>query len=1574
MKHIRKQRQGLEFQLCIKPRERFKANKSHEAGSFLLGVAFSFILATTQSFANPEGGRVVAGSATIQQTTAGRLDVLQNSHKAIIDWRGFSIQNGEHTHFQQPNTSSMTLNRVTGGQSSVIHGNLSANGNVFLLNPNGVLFGKNSKVNVGGLIATTSQIDNDDFMAGSFSFDKGSDKLSAAVINRGQIKVTDGGTVVLAASSVSNEGLINARLGQVVLAGTESFTLDFNGDGLLQFNLGEKTQLDSSAKQTENVPVTNSGIVMADGGVVQMTTHVANTVVDHVINMEGVIQARAVDVQGGTIILSGGESGIVAVSGTLDVSGAAPGQTGGVVKVLGDKVGLFDGTEIDASGDAGGGTVLVGGNYQGKGQEPKARRTIVAENTMINADALTDGDGGTVVLWSDEITAFSGEISAKAGLNGGDGGLVEVSGKQELIFRGQVDLNSAHGLNGSLLLDPLNIVISSQPQLNNDNELNDNQILAGDSPGTSFTISEQTVETLSADANIILEATNDITISNLSDDILAFQSTTGSVTFSADADNDGNGTFSLSDIELQTQGGNLTINAANIVEQGISSEIITNGGDISLISSDLFDMRFLFLDSSSSDVGGNINVQASSNVVLTGRGLNIDSSGSSQGGNVSLTSNTGFVDIGRVDASSAAGIGGQININALSDISTGSLTSTGVTAGGDVTLFSATGNIDTAFATEGPPLNSINTFATAGPGGDVVISASGLIDIGGINTSGSSSSNGGNINFTANEINLSADLVSTGGTLLFQPSSPFQNIVIGGEFDSDLALDITASDLSFITGSFESLTIGRDNGSGRILIDPAGVSFNQTTTLRSPITGGSTVIDGAIQSNGNDLTLIAGSNVDVNANVTTAGGNLDINSGGSIDSIAVINTGSSNETAGAVNIEAAANITVADIQTNSVNGVSNIINISSTGGSIDTTAGKLASFAENAGDAAAITLNAEGDINVADVSASALNGDGGNITLISQNGEINTAELNTISVPANAGDIRVEAQGNINTDNVFASALNNDNNSSETADTGNAGNITLISNNGDIATAGLLAPASAITGSAGDGGVISVSADNGKVSVDGVVWAFSEAENNTGSGGSINFTAKNDIQILSEGSTNFGVVQSSSKSESGTAGNGGDVSFKTSEGGLIIEDDISTVARGLNASGNGGNVDISTAGNVDITTINTSSEGISDGGDVNISAGSALTFDNIVTSNQSVGLSSRTGNGGDVNIFAATDLVLKRINTSAEEALNGGDISVSISSGDLTVDQNVVAGNGNINFSASDNVVFTNDFESLGNISVTADSISLHDVTTNGSQTYTGSVAFNSDYKTGGEDFTVNGPSVLLSPTSINTNGGAITFNGEVNGSNDLTLLAGNSGDILFREDVGVSTPLGLIDIQSANNVNVFGQMFARQLNVVYQGSFTTDPAGFLDVGGLFLSSEAQSASLAGIVNGAAGEDTALLVEGPVGNSNFTINGCVIGVSCNEEPEIPVVVEPRPTPNINADILTESSTTETPAVVAVAQRSSPSDDPNQYQFSNLGNEELWDNNPGGYSVSSFAAFTVSSPEDREKKDEEKGEE
>jgi hypothetical protein len=149
-------------------------------------------------------------------------------------------------------------------------------------------------------------------------------------------------------------------------------------------------------------------VIHAGGGVVTLTAQAADAVVDRVINMDGVIEARAVEAHGGTIILSGGEHGVVDVSGTLDASGQDDRQVGGDIKVLGETVGLFDGAQIVADGPAGGGEVLVGGNFQGKGPEPNAMRTYVDNNAAIHADALVEGDGGRVVVWSDERPPWDG--------------------------------------------------------------------------------------------------------------------------------------------------------------------------------------------------------------------------------------------------------------------------------------------------------------------------------------------------------------------------------------------------------------------------------------------------------------------------------------------------------------------------------------------------------------------------------------------------------------------------------------------------------------------------------------------------------------------------------------------------------------------------------------------------------------------------------------------------------------------------------------------------------------------------------------------------------------------------------------------------------------------------------------------------------------------------------------------------------------------------------------------------------------------------------------------------------------
>jgi len=300
----------------------------------LIAMAMTTLLGQSIVLANPAGGRVVAGSASIHQKSLGQLEIVQHSHKAVIDWRGFSIAKGEQTRFRQPSSSAIALNRVTGGQASLINGALTANGRIWLINPNGVLFGKGAQINVGSLMATTSDISNDDFMAGRYRFDKPGN-LDAEIVNQATIEVSDGGSVVLAANRVRNEGTIKARLGHVVLASGDTFTMDFHGDGLLQFDIGGAVL--QSAGNTESL-VANSGQIIADGGIVEMTVKTRNSMVERVINMEGVIQAKAVEDAGGSIILSGGNQGNVTVSGQLDASGKDSGQTGGRLRISGDEV------------------------------------------------------------------------------------------------------------------------------------------------------------------------------------------------------------------------------------------------------------------------------------------------------------------------------------------------------------------------------------------------------------------------------------------------------------------------------------------------------------------------------------------------------------------------------------------------------------------------------------------------------------------------------------------------------------------------------------------------------------------------------------------------------------------------------------------------------------------------------------------------------------------------------------------------------------------------------------------------------------------------------------------------------------------------------------------------------------------------------------------------------------------------------------------------------------------------------------------------------------------------------------
>jgi len=423
-------------------------------------------LTTTAAFANPAGGTVSAGAASIN-SSGNTTTVTETSSKAIIDWQSFNIASNETTQFIQPSSSSIILNRISGGSPSQIFGHLDANGNIIILNPSGVLFGPGSQVDVNGLIATTSNISNQAFMSnGPLNFNQPGGS-TAAVINEGTITAADAGLVGLVAPNVINSGTIAAKLGTVHLAAADTFTIDFYGDGLLNFGVSDavKSQL-----------VANSGLISAAGGKIALTAEAGNNIVNSLIEVSGKLSAPAVAQKDGKIfIFAEGSNAVkgnvaankgqkngsstVLVNGDLDVSGYSAGQTGGTISVLGDNVGIMNGALLDASGDAGGGKIKIGGDLHGAGTTPTALNTYVDMNSLIMANANTSGNGGDVTVWSDNTTEFLGNILAEGGTQSGNGGYVETSGHGTLVADGYVDLLAPNGAKGTYLLDPTNITI-----------------------------------------------------------------------------------------------------------------------------------------------------------------------------------------------------------------------------------------------------------------------------------------------------------------------------------------------------------------------------------------------------------------------------------------------------------------------------------------------------------------------------------------------------------------------------------------------------------------------------------------------------------------------------------------------------------------------------------------------------------------------------------------------------------------------------------------------------------------------------------------------------------------------------------------------------------------------------------------------------------------------------------------------------------------------------------------------------------------------------------------------------------
>ncbi|MDH5749542.1 MAG: filamentous hemagglutinin N-terminal domain-containing protein, partial [Rhodospirillales bacterium] len=603
-------------------------------------AAVAWAMSGPVALGNPKDPNVASGGVTFSETE-NRLDIYQSTAKAIIDWRSFSIGAGEITQFHQPSSSSLTLNRVLGPDPSHIFGSLIANGQIMLINPNGILFGLGSRVDVAGLVATTANIRNEDFLQDLYKFELPSGLSGASVVNEGEISIADAGYAALVAPSVRNSGVISANLGKVTLGGAETFALDFYGDNLVSFQVGvSETPPNSNGGQDGNaVPalVQHDGEIRADGGRVVLAAKNIGAVVQSAVNMDGVIRANTLERINGEIVIGVEGAGDAIVTGSILARGDGAGETGGTVDITADRVGLLGHALIDVSGVAGGGTVRVGGDYKGEGELRTAQATVMADTAAIRADALIRGDGGRVILWADGTTRFYGAVSATGGSEGGNGGFVETSGKEFLEAYGSVDASAENGAAGQWLLDPRNVEITGATA---------NGAFDSGSPNV-FT---PTADTATIDVAAINTSLNGGTSVTVNTGATGAQAGDITVTSAVSKTAGGNATLTL------TAAGALTVNNTISSTTGALNVTATAGGAV------------------------NVNSALTSNggtVTLSGTGVTFAAAGdiTSAGGNILVTATTGNL---AMNAGTTFDSGsGRIEVEStLGSITTGVLTST----------------------------------------------------------------------------------------------------------------------------------------------------------------------------------------------------------------------------------------------------------------------------------------------------------------------------------------------------------------------------------------------------------------------------------------------------------------------------------------------------------------------------------------------------------------------------------------------------------------------------------------------------------------------------------------------------------------------------------------------------------------------------------------------------------------------------------------------------------------------------------------------------------------------------------
>ncbi len=832
----------------------------------------------------PSDGNVVGGHADIQQISPTQLNIHQITDRAIINWQSFSTGVGETVRFDQPSINSIAMNRVTGIDPSVLLGNLEANGRIFLLNPNGILFGAGAQINVGGLLATTLQIRDDDFMAGRYHFAQDPLKGFRTVINRGTIQVSDHGFVFLTAPGVSNEGLIVANLGKVVLGSGQALTVDLMGDGLINYALSGKVldQVMGPDGATLNSAVSNSGTIQADGGHIILQAKAAGDIFSSVVNQSGVIRARSIENHGGVVQLLGGDetlvaataagamrpagnvSGAVINTGTIDVAAGSPNAAQGSVTMVGERVGQFGSIVATGAEGANGGDVVIA----------STTRTLLAGGSTIDVSGIGHSSGGRLRVWSDQDTFFNVDatILARGGELGGNGGFIELSGKENLGYAGSVNALAPFGLAGTLLLDPRNITIATaggsayNPGVNN---------LFGNTPASDVIITPASIN--AAAANVVLQANNDITVTNA--------------------------------IAMTNNGVGITMQAGRdiLVNAGVS----TTNGSISMTANDSSSMIANRADGTAGDIifGAGANLSSGTgNITLT---IDPATAGNYDPGSITtvrnLTTTAGNITLNSPNTVSLSGAvnagSGIVSINANND-GAGAQNFT-MNAGSSIATTNTGANAVQVIVnnvTGGTGAASLRGSITTGNGGTATVSTRGQAGVGG-NTTGGAITQGAVLTVNtgaAGTVALATGAAASSITLNTAGNDFTGSVGVSRAFNVALRdANAFTLDASTISGTFGVTTVG---------------AVTQTGALT--VTGTSTLAAGAannitLNNAGNNFSTVAitnGNNValtDANALIlgaSTVSGTLGVTTAGALTQSGVLTvTGVTTLAAGAAN-------------------------------------------------------------------------------------------------------------------------------------------------------------------------------------------------------------------------------------------------------------------------------------------------------------------------------------------------------------------------------------------------------------------------------------------------------------------------------------------------------------------------------------------------------------------------------------------------------------------------------------------------------------------------------------------------